>query len=157
MIYFIPQKSSHSQASSFLSHFISPPIMHFSTFVLGASAASLAAAAPFSFPLANGFPNLNSTALQQVYKLAGGTLPNGALPSSLKPSGVQALQLIAANEEFEVAYFTELLANITNNVPGYDSLGADRDYIIETITAVQNVRPSFFNPNKRKKNILTPQ
>jgi hypothetical protein len=73
----------------------------------------------------------------------------------LKPSGVQALQLIAANEEFEVAYFTELLANITNNVPGYDSLGADRDYIIETITAVQNVRPSFFNSTKMKKNILT--
>ena len=113
--------------------------MRFSSLVLSASAV---AAAPFSYPLANGFPNLNATALAQVYKLAGGTLPNGALPSSLKANGVQALQLIAANEIFEVAYFTELLANVTNNVPGYEV--EDKDYIVKTLTAVVNVSSVFF-------------
>lgn len=111
--------------------------MRFSTAVLTFAAANLAAAAPFSYPLPNGFPNLNATAMQEVFKLAGGTLPNGPLPSSLKPAGIQALQLIAANEIFEVAYFTELLNNITNRVPGYDEK-CDQ-YIIDTITAVQNV------------------
>ena len=104
------------------------------------TSATLAAAAPFSYPLANGFPNLNSTAMQEVYKFAGGTLPNGALPTSLKSNSVQALQLIAANELFEVAYFTELLSNITSGVAGYEA-GKD-SYIIDTLTAVINVRSS---------------
>jgi len=114
--------------------------MHFSRIALASSAASLAAAAPFSFPLADGFPNLNSSALAQVYKLAGGTAPNGALPSSLKASGTQALQIVAAQEQFEVAYFSELLANVTNGVEGYNV--KDKDYIIKTLTAVVNVRIS---------------
>jgi hypothetical protein len=114
--------------------------MHFSTIALTTAAAQLVAAAPFSFPLANGFPQLNSTAMQQVYKLAGGTLPNGALPSSLKAGGIQALQLIAANELFEVAYFTDLLQNVTDKVPGYQV--EDYDYVVATITAVRAVRLS---------------
>lgn len=112
--------------------------MRFSTAAVAASAASLDAAAPFSFPLANGFPNLNSTAMAEVYKLAGGTLPNGALPTNLTASATQTLQLIAANELFEVAYFTELLNNVTNKVPGYDSI-PDYDYVVKTLTAVRAV------------------
>jgi hypothetical protein len=76
----------------------------------------------------------------QVYKLAGGTLPNGALPSSLKAGGIQALQLIAANELFEVAYFTDLLQNVTDNVPGYQV--EDYDYVVATLTAIRAVRVS---------------
>ncbi|KAK0120252.1 hypothetical protein ONS95_011658 [Cadophora gregata] len=93
--------------------------MRFSKIILSSTAASLAAAAPFSFPLPNGFPNLNSTALQEVFKVAGGTTPNSGAPTSLTAGAVQALQLIAANEIFEVAYFTELVHNITSGVPGY--------------------------------------
>ena len=109
--------------------------MRFSGLALSASAV---AAAPFSYPLADGFPKLNSTAMAQVFALAGGTTPNSAPPSSLKANGVQTLQLIAANEIFEVAYFTELLANVTNNVPGYEV--EDKDYVVRTLTAVVNVR-----------------
>lgn len=112
--------------------------MYFSRIVLASAAASVAIAAPFSFPLANGFPNLNSTAMAQVFKLAGGTLPNGALPSSLTPAAVQALQLIAANELFEVAYFTELVANITNKVPGYQ-VG---NLALDTLKSVVAVSPT---------------
>lgn len=111
--------------------------MRFSTAVVSSAVAGIVTAAPFSYPLPNGFPNLNSTALQEVFKLAGGTLPNGPLPATLKAGGIQALQLIAANEEFEVAYFTELLANVTNEVPGYSVW--NKDYVVQTLTAVQNV------------------
>jgi hypothetical protein len=107
------------------------------------ASARLAAAAPFSYPLANGFPALNTTALQRVFQLAGGTLPDGALPTSLTTNGIQALQLIAANELFEVAYFTQLLQNITTRVRGYEE-GHDDKYIIDTLRAVVNVSaPSF--------------
>ena len=116
--------------------------MRFSTVIITLATATLAAAAPFSFPLANGFPKLNATALVEVYKLAGGTLPNIAVPPTLQPAGIQTLQLIAANELFEVAYFTELLSNISNNVPGYDI--PDKDYVVKTLTAVVNVS-TFWN------------
>lgn len=54
--------------------------MHFSRVILASTAVSFAAAAAFSYPLANGFPKLNATVMQQVCNLAGGTLPSGALP-----------------------------------------------------------------------------
>jgi len=110
--------------------------MHFSRILSAAATASLAVAAPFAYPLANGFPDLNSTAMAEVFKLAGGTLPNGALPSTLKAGGVQALQLIAANELFEVAYLSELLNNVTTDMPGYEV--EDKDYIVKTLTAIVN-------------------
>lgn len=118
--------------------------MQFSRIALASTAATLAAAAPFSYPLPNGFPNLNATAMQEVFKLAGGTLPNGALPSSLKAAGVQALQLIAANELFETAYFTELISNITNKVPGY----ACGKKALPSLIAVQNVSAFPKNGNR---------
>jgi len=111
--------------------------MHSWTLLL--ATASLAAAAPFSYPLENGFPNLNATALEQVYKQAGGTLPNGALPNTLTPNGVQALQLIAANELLEVAYFSQLLQNITSKVHGYHD--GHHEYIIDTLTSIVAVSP----------------
>lgn len=120
------------------------------TVALASTAASLVAAAPFSFPLSNGFPNLNTTAMAEVYKLAGGTLPNGVLPTSLKPDAVQTLQLIAANELFEVAYFTELLYNVTSGVPGYQV--ENYDYVVSTLTAVINVSLLFlYRPFKTNR------
>ena len=119
--------------------------MLFSTIVVASSVAGLAAAAPFSFPLPNGFPNPNATALKQVYKLAGGTLPNGALPSSLSAAGTQTLQLIAANEIFEVAFFTELIANITNKVPGYECA----PWVLDSLTAVVNVGNLYLVPENK--------
>ncbi len=67
---------------------VTPPnlrfIMRLSTVIWCAAGAS---AAPFSYPLASGFPNLNSTILQEVYKLAGSTNLNGSplfsVPSSM--------------------------------------------------------------------------
>ena len=113
--------------------------MQFSSITIASVVASIAAAGPINpFPLANGFPNpLNTSALQQVFKLAGGTIPNGPSPTNISAAGIKTLQLIAANELFEVAYFTQLLANITNNVTQYSD--GDKTFIKDSLTAIINV------------------
>jgi len=92
----------------------------------------------FTFPLANGFPNIAnpSQALNQIENQADGTLPNGPPPPSLADDDLTSLRLIAFNELFEVAFFTSLLANITQNVQGF-SLGYDqRDIVVNALRAV---------------------
>lgn len=100
-----------------------------------------AAPAPSSpFPLPDGYPSPSPNQLKQIEKLAGGSLPNGPLPTKLTPAAIATLQLIELNEAFEVAYFTSLLHNITSHAPGYELPYPkyDRDFIIDAITAVQN-------------------
>ncbi|KAI2480280.1 Late sexual development protein [Pyrenophora tritici-repentis] len=107
--------------------------------------ASLAASAPtgnpdFSpgsvyFPLANGFPNPNPQAILQIQKDGHGTLPNGPPPPTISPDGVINLKLIALNELFEVAFFSELVFNLTNKVDGYN-LGPEHDYVLESLEAI---------------------
>lgn len=47
-------------------------------------------------------------------------------------------QAIAFGELFEVAYFTSLLNNITNNVSGYEiGSGAVREAVIDALSAIQ--------------------
>lgn len=115
--------------------------MHFTTAISLSALAGCGLAAPFSpFPLSDGFPNPSPEQLAMIETTAGGTLPNGPLPTTLQPEGATALKLIALNELFEVAFFTELLENITTNVPGYELSGYDANYVIAAITAVQAVR-----------------
>lgn len=91
----IPHSSSIISSLLLTACVLSPPdskatppnhrfIMRFSTVICCAAGAS---AASFSYPLASGFPNLNSTTLQEVYKLAGSTNLNGSplfsVPSSM--------------------------------------------------------------------------
>ena len=84
--------------------------------------------------------------IAQIEKGAGGSLPNGPLPANLQSAGVTTLKLIALNENFEVAYFTSLLHNITEEVPGYGPdvyKGVTKDILVRTISAVINVSPSL--------------
>ena len=116
--------------------------MYFTSIIVLSTLAASVAAAPFKFPLPDGFPNPSPAQLAEIEKKAGGSLPDGPLPTSLKGTGITTLQLLALNEIFEVAYFTELLANVTNNVSGYDAASIaplDRTYVINAITAVVNV------------------
>ncbi|KAI1625325.1 hypothetical protein EDD37DRAFT_382702 [Exophiala viscosa] len=95
---------------------------------------------PFKFPLANGFPNVQnpSSALTQIEDAAHGTLPNGAPPPSINPDDLLSQRLIAFNELWEVAFFTELLANVTNNVAGYQFQDQNqRQSVITALTAIQ--------------------
>lgn len=93
---------------------------------------------PFSFPLDNGFPNVSKDALAEIQKLAHGTLPNGGLPSKISDVSATIWQLIAFNELFEVAYFSSLINNITDNVSGYEiGSTAARTVISNALEAVR--------------------
>ncbi|KAL2392330.1 hypothetical protein ABEF95_004767 [Exophiala dermatitidis] len=95
---------------------------------------------PFKFPLPNGFPNISagSAELNAIEDQAHGLLPNGPPPPAPPAADdLTSLRLIAFNELFEVAFFTELLANITNNVPGYEVQDpSQKQALINEITAV---------------------
>lgn len=89
------------------------------------------------FPLQNGFPNPNRDGEIIIQDGAHGTLPNGPPPPALSVEGVTNLKLIALNELFEVAFFTELIYNVTNKVSGYD-LGMGHDYMLDSLNAIVN-------------------
>ncbi|KAB8760602.1 hypothetical protein FH972_026594 [Carpinus fangiana] len=96
-----------------------------------------ALATPFSFPLSNGFPNPSTDVIGLIQQHAGGTLPNTPLPKDVTPDVVTALQLIAANEIFEVAYFTELYHNITNHIHGYDLAKYNKTFVVDAIHRIR--------------------
>ena len=120
--------------------------MHF-TMVLSAAAAlaglSVAAPMPFSIPTDDGFPNPSPAQLKVIQQIADGTLSNAPPPAKLNDSSIVNFQLIAHNENFEVAFFSSLLYNITNNVPGFELPNPKKKEelidIVETVLAV-----SFF-------------
>ncbi|KAL6251427.1 hypothetical protein RBB50_001636 [Rhinocladiella similis] len=93
---------------------------------------------PFSFPLSNGFPNLSPEQLNATEIQAHGTEPNGGAPTGLAADDLTSIRLIAFNEIFEVAFFTDLLFNITTNVPGFTIDDHNtRQLVINAITAIQ--------------------
>lgn len=109
------------------------------------------AAAPPSFPLPDGFPNPSRGQLSAIEKTAGGSLGDYPLPTTLTPAAITSLELLANNELFEVAFFSELLSNITNTVTGYgfsDLEPFDRDLIIKSLTAILKVAysPGLLDP-----------
>lgn len=94
----------------------------------------------FSFPLSNGFPNIPnpSTQLTQIEDQGHGTVPNEPPPASVKSDTITSLQLLAFNEISEVAFFTELIENVTNNVPGYTFPDSGvRQFILDALIAIQ--------------------
>ncbi|KIX98443.1 uncharacterized protein Z520_05744 [Fonsecaea multimorphosa CBS 102226] len=96
---------------------------------------------PFSFPLSNGFPNIQnpSSQLTAIEAQAHGLLPNGPPPPTAPAADdLTSLRLIAFNELWEVAFFTELLFNVTHNVQGYQFQDeSQKQTVIDAITAVQ--------------------
>lgn len=93
----------------------------------------------FQFPLPNGFPNVaaGSATLKEIEQAAHGTLPNGALPSKISDTSATVWSLIATNELFEVAYFSSLVKNITDWVPGYEvGSPAAREIVLGALKAV---------------------
>ncbi|KAF4628894.1 hypothetical protein G7Y89_g9257 [Cudoniella acicularis] len=107
---------------------------------------TLASAAPFSYggnPLGNNFPTPNADQIKAIETTAHGSLPippaaTGAPAPSLKNDTITSLQLIAFNELFEVAFFTDLLKNITTNMSGYTIPNAKkRQTVINNLVAIQ--------------------
>ena len=81
------------------------------------------------FPLTDGFPNPSTAQLQDIKNRAFGTLLNAPRLGIISTDGLTNLKLIALNELFKVAFFTELIANLTNRVSGYD-FGYGHNYIL---------------------------
>ena len=110
---------------------------------------SVISAAPLGAPerddeLPDGMPYPSPSELDLIERNAHGTLPNTPPPPVISDQGILNLQLIAFNELFEVAFFHELLTNITESVDGYrfqDS--GDRDFVIRAFRAILAVRFSF--------------
>lgn len=94
--------------------------------------------ANFKFPLANGFPSPKQKAIDTIAKLAGGSLPNGPAPPNPGATGALDLMVIATNELTEVAFFTELLHNVTSGVDGYTGID-NKEYVIKSLQAIKNV------------------
>jgi hypothetical protein len=78
-----------------------------------------------------------------IEKQAGGLLSNLPPPPSLSKAGITNFQLIAFNENLEVAFFDEIIKNITNHVPGYlykSAIGSELQVleVLKTVKAVSN-------------------
>ncbi|KAL4894726.1 LsdA family protein [Aspergillus ambiguus] len=100
-----------------------------------ASAAPVATAPAGSLP--DGMPNPSPEQIREIELKAHGTLPSLPLPSNISRTGITNLQLIAFNELFEVAFFNELLYNVTTEVEGYTfSTPEDQDFAIRSLTAI---------------------
>ncbi|KAK4610079.1 hypothetical protein CLAFUW4_13721 [Fulvia fulva] len=112
-----------------------------------ATTKSSSSASAFKFPLANGFPDIKNPSdhLTQIQQDALGTLPKAAAnaPKGAKPQpdSITSLGFIAFNELFEVAFFTDLITNITTSAPGFgdgdlEILGQKKDDILKILTTV---------------------
>ena len=118
-------------------------LSHIPSLVLLLAHLHLTASAPFSFkdnPLGNSFPQIVSPSdqLTQISIAAHGSLPNGPPPNRPSDDSFTSLRLIAFNELFEVAFFTQLLSNITKSVSGYEIADPTaKKFMVDSLTAVQ--------------------
>ncbi|KAJ5689931.1 hypothetical protein N7462_004323 [Penicillium macrosclerotiorum] len=95
----------------------------------------LAIAAPVELP--DGMPFPSPSELKLIEKKAHGTLPNGPPPPVISQDGIINLKLIAFNELFEVAFFNELITNITEGVEGYRFTDTeDQHLVLESLKAI---------------------
>ncbi|KDN71483.1 putative late sexual development protein [Colletotrichum sublineola] len=72
--------------------------------------------------------------IKRVQQVARGSLPNSPPPAKLEKSSLTAFQLIQFNEQFEVAFFSSMLENVTKGGEGWDA--PDKDKLIETLQVV---------------------
>jgi hypothetical protein len=77
------------------------------------------------------------TVCSQTKSLAGGGLPNGALPAEVSRSGIKDIQLAQFLENLEASFFSAGSANISKwGTGGYPNNSID---IIEQISAVSAI------------------
>jgi hypothetical protein len=104
--------------------------------------AHLAFAAPVAVPVSNkalpdGLPNPSAGELEVIEENAHGTLPNGPPPPGISSEGITNLKLVAFNELFEVAFFDELIKNITDKTLGYRfSNEDDYDFVLNGLKVI---------------------
>ncbi|KAG0157700.1 hypothetical protein PDIDSM_4885 [Penicillium digitatum] len=101
----------------------------------------LAVAAPFpnvsTHPLPDGMPNPSPSELETIELNSYGTLPNGPPPIGISEGGIMNLKLIAFNELFEIAFFHQLITNITDKALGYRFTDeGDYDFVLNGLRAI---------------------
>ena len=102
-----------------------------------ATAAVLPRAQEVSVPSTNGFPNPDDAQKLEIAKEAGGLLPNGGLPTSLGPLSTATFQLIAFNEQFEVAFFNAVYEKVKAEAYGFELRNTEKVLkILERVIAV---------------------
>lgn len=108
----------------------------------GITVAAPAIPRSYSTPASDGFPKPSPEQLAAIQQTAGGQLSNAPPPPKLASSSLTAFQLIAFNENFEAAFFSSLIDNITNNAPGFQlddqNKKAELLSIFEAIKAVRH-------------------
>jgi hypothetical protein len=87
----------------------------------------------------DGFPTPSPDQTKQIELNAQGTLSNNPAPppGAIPADGITNLQLINLNENSEVAFFGQLLQNVTNNVSGFQITDPlERNFVLDTLKAV---------------------
>ncbi|ROV95659.1 hypothetical protein VMCG_07550 [Cytospora schulzeri] len=116
--------------------------MHF-TLITTAALIGLSLSAPavhrsYDAPADDGFPSPNTHQLATVEQKADGQLTDAPPAPKLAASSLTVFQLIAFNENFEVAFFSSLIENVTNNVPGYSLATPEKkDELLSILTTVK--------------------
>ncbi|CRG89045.1 hypothetical protein PISL3812_06080 [Talaromyces islandicus] len=83
------------------------------------------------------FPNPSAEQLLGTEQNAHGTLSNSTPPASVDPDTIRSLQVIASQEQFEAAFFQQLLTNVTNDVTGfYIADGPSKESTVRALTAI---------------------
>lgn len=115
--------------------------MHFSQIISTAAITGLATALPagFSAPTDDGYPSPSASQLAAIEVIADGQLSNAPPPPKIASSSLTAFQLIAFNENFEVAFFSSLIDNITNEEHGYNLVGTSKDELLDILDTVKAV------------------
>ncbi|CAI7611051.1 unnamed protein product [Penicillium glandicola] len=104
--------------------------------------AHLTWAAPFlnkstHYPLPDGMPTPSPSELEAIELNAHGTLPNTPPPIGISQGGIINLKLIAFNELFEVAFFDQLITNITERTLGYRFTDEDDyDFVLDGLKVI---------------------
>ncbi|KAI1837629.1 hypothetical protein DTO006G1_3107 [Penicillium roqueforti] len=103
--------------------------------------ASLAFAAPFpnvsAHPLPDGLPTPSPSELEVIEQNSHGTLSNAPPPVGISQGGITNLKLIAFNELFEVAFFDQLIKNITDRALGYRFADEDDyDFVLDGLKVI---------------------
>lgn len=103
------------------------------------------------------FPSPSPQQLLNTEQRAHGTLSNGTPPATVNPDTIISLQVIAAEEQFEAAFFQQLLTNITNNEPGFLIPNTNaRTMGINALTAIVAVSTWALGKQTRKRfDVLT--
>ncbi|KAI0469932.1 hypothetical protein GGR56DRAFT_661286 [Xylariaceae sp. FL0804] len=91
----------------------------------------------FRFPLSNGFPFPSDSALEELFTRAGGNFSNAPLAPKFDNDSLTSWKLQAFNEFMEVAFFTQLIANISSRSPGYELDPATRADILASLRTIQ--------------------